>query len=204
MNKLKKWFFDRKVNKALIEVREELDAIWNTANRRREFMPGVFYVDAPKMPVRSTSDRNRPIEDYMKESERRKYEDLCSTEWHFCHYLGIHPKYGNSKYLTKVLGENSPPALMTVKEDRSTKLTYVYDEELDGYVPYRNGVREPNFMTILVFKDGQPVLGEDGKQLTKDVPRGFEWREAFEKNWKKDPEFEEAYKEWMFGENGIR
>lgn len=139
MNKLQKWLFDRKVNKALIEVRAEIQAIWDVANRRREFMPGVTYYDAPKLAVRSTPDRWRPIEDYMKKSEKQRYETLCSTEWHFAGHLGLKPEWGDTKHLTHVLGEDSPPALMSVKEDRSRKIGYEYVPQADMMVTTHNG-----------------------------------------------------------------
>lgn len=135
MKKLQKWLFDRKVNKALIELRAEIQVIWDTANKRRFPYPS----DSNMAKSTSTPDRWRPIEDYMKKSERERYGDLCSTDWHFSTYLGVPSKWGNSKYLTKVLGEDSPPALMTVKEDHSRKIGYEYVPQADMIVVTHNG-----------------------------------------------------------------
>lgn len=197
---LKKWWFDQRVGKALAEVRQEIQEIWDTAERRRHpFGARLKHINGYW--ATSTHDLNLNIEEYMKPFEKKKYEELCTTEFYFSKHLGVKPEWGHEKYLSS--NDNSPPAFMRVTEDRSTKLTYEFDEVLDGYVPYRNGVREPTFYLRKVVKDGQPVLGEDGEQLTEEIPRGFEPREAFEKNWKKHPDFDRLYKEWMENTNGI-
>lgn len=139
MNKISEWWERRKYRRELEAVRTEIQELWDKANRRRENQPGSFYADAPKLAVRSTPDRWRPIEDYMKKSERDRYDHLCSDEWSLSMLVGTKPEWGHVKHLSRALGEDSPVAYMTVKEDRSTKVNYEYIPEADMIAVITNG-----------------------------------------------------------------
>lgn len=113
-----------KYRRQLKKAREDLQTIFDEAARRR---------------TNQGWDKFRDIEDFMRTKEQRVYRDLLTEEWALSKLLGITPEWGHARALSEGLGPDSPVGFMTVRENRSTKVSYEYVELVDMMVRTING-----------------------------------------------------------------
>lgn len=108
----------------LKKAREEAQLMFDYADRKR---------------TNQGWDKFRRIDDFFTEREQRVWNEITSEEWMLSKLLGETPEWGSAKFLSDALGDSSAPGLMTVRENRSTKISYEYVELVDLMVKTING-----------------------------------------------------------------
>lgn len=109
------------------KAREELQLMWDYANNKRQ----------------DSWDNYRSIEDYFNKKELRVWLEIAGEEWSLSKLLGESPQWGSAKQLGSLLGPDAPVGMVTVKEDRSTKISFEYVELVDMMVKTINGKWSP-------------------------------------------------------------
>lgn len=171
-------FKNYRLKKQLAKCREDLKTITDEAYRRK---------------AAAGHDQYRWYKDYLKRTERSVLDGLLLEEWALCDQLGEKPEYASVRDGGGGADDDSPVGFVTVKENRSSKVTMEYDEEEGKYIFLRDG--QPEILRRWKMENGEPVLDEDGKNVWEDYKRGFS-RESFEREWRYDEELHEATDAW--------
>lgn len=161
MKRLKEYLRKRKLTLRAKEVGSELEQLVSL---------GRYRVSA------AGTDPYRTYTDGLKESEARRYRELASEHYDLCGELGMTSQYFRPAYEGgQALGEDSPPAFLTVIANTSTIITMgEYDYKAGGRWRYINGVKDDGTREVPVYEpDGHTRKKKFGKYVTETINPGL-------------------------------
>jgi hypothetical protein len=124
MKRFSEWWVRRGHRRDLAKAREEAQLMFDYAAKKRSAQGW---------------DRFRDIMDFFTERELRVWREITAEEWALSEILGERSEWGNPKSIATLLGEDSPVGFTTVKEDRSTQITWDYIEQVGLEARCTNG-----------------------------------------------------------------